>query len=323
MFVDYQKRVVEDYRRKVKEHSISLRLIHPTPANLRAECVFVFKKGVRTKDENTLKSFFELSGGQVTYLKAIESYDIDKFRPLVNFLKQKTGTPDYKIIELMAWLIDFMPRPYDDQISYEEEYSVVQNIKEEIKGEEVEKEEIKVVSGDKANSNPVIVAETDEPTGEPTPSMQLYSTASQVSPTAAVPPAKSPARANTQKMAIGGVILLVVLAIAAYINWGRSSKPEYCMYWAENHYQQVSCNQKMPGVLVIAMDSVKLKNFKKITTPDTISSKAIGYVWYSKNDNNLEFFTGDGMHPVHIDLRLRPITQYIISKYIEPASPSK
>jgi hypothetical protein len=90
------------------------------------------------------------------------------------------------------------------------------------------------------------------------------------------------------------------------------------MYWAKDHFQPIPCTQKVPNTLVVALDTVKVKNFKRITRPDTITNRAKGSVWYSKIDNEIEFFTADGEHPVVIGRRLKPITDYIIDKYIHP-----
>ncbi len=62
-----------------------------------------------------------------------------------------------------------------------------------------------------------------------------------------------------------------------------------CMYWAGDHYQPVPCNQKVPNTLVVALDTLLIKNFRKITQPDTITNRAIGLVWYSKINNKVEF----------------------------------
>jgi hypothetical protein len=91
-----------------------------------------------------------------------------------------------------------------------------------------------------------------------------------------------------------------------------------CMYWADDHFQPIPCDQKLPNTLVVALDTTRVKNFKKITCPDTITRLAIGSVWYSKIDNKIEFFTADGKHPVFINRRLKPVTDYIIEKYVHP-----
>jgi hypothetical protein len=88
------------------------------------------------------------------------------------------------------------------------------------------------------------------------------------------------------------------------------------MFWADDHYQPISCNQKVDNVQVIALDSVNLYHFKKITLPDTITLNAIGFVWYAKYRGTIEFYTDSGFHPIDPGLRLKRITAYMIRKYI-------
>ncbi len=63
------------------------------------------------------------------------------------------------------------------------------------------------------------------------------------------------------------------------------------------------------------MDTMLVAHFRKITTPDTITLKALGHVWYSKIDGKVEFFTSDGANPEHPEKELRQATRYMIKKY--------
>lgn len=89
------------------------------------------------------------------------------------------------------------------------------------------------------------------------------------------------------------------------------------MYWKGDHYEAVSCNQKIEDVDIIAMDTNKLTRLRKITRPDTLTQSSLGKVWYAKIDNEVEFYTSGGFHPEYTDRRLKPITTYIIDKYIK------
>lgn len=60
-----------------------------------------------------LRSFLEKPDNEDISESAIRRFDPDKFKPLNNFLKKGTNT-DLKNIELLAWLIDFRPRPYSN-----------------------------------------------------------------------------------------------------------------------------------------------------------------------------------------------------------------
>lgn len=84
-----------------------------------------------------------------------------------------------------------------------------------------------------------------------------------------------------------------------------------CMYWSGKEYIPADCNDTRNGL--IAIDMKMVDNFKKITTPDTISS--IKNVWYSKHQNVVEFFTDDGVNP-DTGKDLRPVTTHIFEKYL-------
>ncbi|RTZ50229.1 hypothetical protein EJ377_10045 [Chryseobacterium arthrosphaerae] len=75
-------------------------------------------------------------------------------------------------------------------------------------------------------------------------------------------------------------------------------KVNHCMYWDGTEYKITFCEDKNPHRKVIPIDTIKLKYFKKITRPDTLTVKnALGKAWYSKSDNVVEFFTMDGVNP--------------------------
>ncbi|MGE9310792.1 hypothetical protein ACLOAU_04080 [Niabella sp. CJ426] len=62
-----------------------------------------------------MKSFFECPLNEELHPSRIKRFDIDKFKPLQNFLKKPVNTRE-KNIELLAWLIDFKFRPYSRYI---------------------------------------------------------------------------------------------------------------------------------------------------------------------------------------------------------------
>lgn len=89
-----------------------------------------------------------------------------------------------------------------------------------------------------------------------------------------------------------------------------------CMYWAGDHYEAIDCNKQLFGVQNIALDTMKLYHFKKITKPDTMTTYSIGKVWYVKTDSpKPECFTADGSHPLRPGKDLKPLTLTILRKY--------
>ncbi len=91
-----------------------------------------------------------------------------------------------------------------------------------------------------------------------------------------------------------------------------------CMYWDDNAYTPIACDNKTLYRNIIPIDSLDLKNFKKITKPDTLTpGNALGKIWYSKRWNKVDFFTTTnrkGTNPKN-GATLRPVTEMIIEKY--------
>lgn len=109
----YRADIWQFYQNKKKSGELSLNLKHPTAAKLRNECLLLFRKGLDRADYRTLRSFLGRPDNEEIYESAIRRFDPDKFKPLNNFLRKGTNT-DEKNIELLAWLIDFQPRPYSN-----------------------------------------------------------------------------------------------------------------------------------------------------------------------------------------------------------------
>ena len=289
MFADYRALVLEDYRRKKDRNELSLYLMLATPAKLRNECEAVFATRYLAKDEKTLKLFFGARQTAEGYEQAIRKVDIDKFRPLRNLLSNPEIGTDDKNIELLAWLIDFEPRPYHPEFN---------------KAGKGRTEEAAMPGAPKTNKKP----DREEKDYLPPPKVE-------VSMTQGIRAEKSTFLKKQKK----SVFLLLVLAIAgsgSYLGLTNFLAPQQCMYWTGEAYQPVDCNEEIKDTPVLALEAEKVERFKKITRADTITSRALGTVWYSKIDNRLEFFTSGGIHPVHDERRLKPLSKYIIEKYL-------
>jgi len=285
MFIDYWKAILKKFEQKKAANELSLRLLDLSPANLRDECVAVCKTRFERNDERTLEAFFFGKKEDVAgYIKAIEKIDIDKFRPVINFIKGNVSNPAHHTVELVAWLIDFRPRPFNDSDIYPEPETI----------------------------KPPISKPADKPVDDP-----VY-----IPP----PPVILASETNTRtgfnwKKLVKPAIILCVLIIGAYFiskNIGQKANiQEGCMYWNSDHYEQISCNKKMGDAMIIALDTVKLKYFRKIMKEDTITYNSIGKLWYIKINNKPEYFTARGKHPLYPALILKPITAHIIDTYIK------
>lgn len=87
------------------------------------------------------------------------------------------------------------------------------------------------------------------------------------------------------------------------------------MYWDGEQYIGTDSIYISPGINIVAMNSHKLKHFRRIMRKDTLTDvNALGKVWYSKYNNEVEFFTDDGVDPDN-GKELRKATSLIIYKY--------
>lgn len=275
MFIEYQQLVFQAYQKKKTNNAISPRLIHPTPGEIKKECIAVCRERYLKKDESCLMRFFGKCEDQAAYVQAIENHGTDKFKPLVNYLKSKVGTTEYKNTELLSWLINFEPRPFD----YGKRYIVEpEEIETQVPGPQIEED-------NKNNGKKIATVTFKE------------------------------AKINFKILIISTLIFLLISVGTSVYLLLKPDDPQGCMYWADDHYEAVSCNQKYRDKLVLALDSVKLHHFKRVTEPDTITWKSKGSLWYVKVDDKVEFYTSDGFHPVQLEKRLRPVTDYIIYKY--------
>ena len=56
MYADYERLVLEDYRRKKSQNVLSSQLIHPTPARIKNDCVRLCGGEIQKKDEKVKKN---------------------------------------------------------------------------------------------------------------------------------------------------------------------------------------------------------------------------------------------------------------------------
>ncbi|WP_073552707.1 hypothetical protein [Elizabethkingia meningoseptica] len=125
-------------------------------------------------------------------------------------------------------------------------------------------------------------------------------------------------------MAVTGVILAGSLVGGFFYNKDKQEEPPkitlketFCMYWAGDEYKITNCSDKDPHHNLKPFDSIQIKYFKRITQPDTLTpDNAMEKVWYSKLNNQVDFFTsvGTGTNPGN-DAKLKPVTPLIIEKY--------
>lgn len=290
IFSDYQRLVLEEYERKRTTGQLSHRMLRLTCAKFKEECEVVCDRRYERRDEKALEEFFGQGGDKVACLKAIKGSHPDDFKPLVNFVKGITRRPDEKVVELLAWLIDFRPRPCELETKYEAN-------RVDIPGSEQDESAID------DDENAVEAAQSEK---EEVPIRGVS--------------VKLASGFGKRKLITSGVILVVVI-IGGYWAWRKSvtvseAGSGSCMYWTGDHYRPISCGQRRGDTPVILLDPEKMAHFRKITRPDTITENALGSIWYAKFSGVYECYTSPGYHPIDTSLQLKLLKDYVLIKHI-------
>jgi len=276
---EYKDWVLAEFDQKRDNGLLSSELLSPTPGGLKAECVKICEGRYSTKDEILLSSFFNQRKDAYEYRQAILNSSADIFRPLVSFLRDRSRNTALKNVNLLAWLIDFKPRPYHPGLIYT-----------------------------KQPSSPV---STQNPQSAATPPI--------------IPPIRTTPQngnaVNTFKKKKAFYIFLVIpIALAIYFittyNSHQLTGREGCMLWKGDHYEPAECGMKSPYYQLCPINRRLITNFKKITSPDTLTLRSIGKVWYAKFKGRVEFYTAGGVHPLDTNRRLLPLSDHILKKYV-------
>jgi hypothetical protein len=111
-FEQYKEAVISAYKQKKSDNTLSRNLVNHTPANLKNECVNELPTKYSEDDRETFKALFGKAESKEEYFQKVRLSDPDIFRPLNNFLRGNTDQTHSRNIELLAWLINFKPRPF-------------------------------------------------------------------------------------------------------------------------------------------------------------------------------------------------------------------
>jgi len=118
---EYKEMVLADYDRRFASGLLPSELLSPTPAGLKAEAVKICERRFSTRDETILKSFFNQKEDMAGYRMAIQNCNADLFKPLILFLRDRSINTKLRNIDLLAWLIDFNPRPFHPNLVYKQQ----------------------------------------------------------------------------------------------------------------------------------------------------------------------------------------------------------
>jgi len=269
-----------------KMKSYSSFLLVPSRAKLRQLCVERLKDNATVDDLKSFHLFFGFEFGMGTINKL--QTQTDKFRPIETFLKGETDLTDIEGINIAAILVDFKPRPFNRFI--------------------------------KADFN---LSDERLTTLKNTKSKEYYSVNDSLKPdnTAKAVSVQSLKKGLNKKVGIGILSLIGVFSVGYTAN-GLFFTEKECMQWQKNHYELVDCDEKgTEGLTLIEPVRKDVLNLKQIDVCDTTTffKKGKPVVWYCKVAGKPEFFNTHGVHP-ETGKALRPVTYYIIKKYVESSN---
>lgn len=268
-----------------------------SPAVLRNALLRKLSSGTLRNDISTLKTIFNHSGDDDSLELTIKK-NTDRFRSVQNLINEGPKTPSQSNINLLSILIDFQPRPYN---AWREKYLKDEDDVPDSDTEPTESAETKSTTGeDEIDKDPPITTNGFE-AGTTTTGNNKDEPA----------PLKRNWKLKDKKSLTILSSALVITLLMAFYSWPHKQ----CMYWDGEKYIAIHCDEVDPQLDIIALNSEKQQQFKRITRKDTLTKDHVNKVWYSKIDTEVEFFTCPGLHPVHPHRSLKAATEYIIEKY--------
>jgi len=315
-----------------------------TPGDFRNECINVFRERPLSNDDEALRLFFGATDLKMGFAKKIENSKADKYRQMPKLLKGDISNPNRKYIELLAWLIDFNPRPStlyyqqpnnnrtannpDISVPTEEEPGgqnsgellvIDQDL---IETDEQKNGELETIDQDTdkiVGQNPgdleVIDHVIDKTGGQKTETGSLDENAGD----------QDKKTKSTKPIRTVVMVCTILFLVAGATFFFREKKTNIginpilksdCMYWTGDSYELIDCNEKVGNSSIIPLDTQKLNHLQKITSPDTLTKDALGKVWYTKIAGEHQFFTDSGAHPLDTQKKLKPLTRYILSNHV-------
>jgi hypothetical protein len=290
----YKAQVLAEYDAKKAANQLRLVMNDPTTADLRNEWQRLCEKKFDEPCKKVLDLFFTEQESFAEYRKEIRKEGADKCRPLCTFLRDRTIDTAERNMELLAYLIDFQPRPYTRWLSDPERH----------------------------NRKIEVVTISPKPEGETTTG----------SPEKPDPVRTGWQRKPLTIAAL--IMIVLLCSGGWYImgssgGGGRSGenvdslkivalkkKNAGCMVWIKDHYDTAPCEQAGSGNLIVPLDSDRLVHLKKVPGTDTIKLSDTGHTWYFKVNGRLELFTAAGPYPIDTNRRLLRLTPYMYNKYL-------
>lgn len=344
---DYKEAVRSKFE-KEKDGIYSNYLNNPSQANLRDLCWKIFKSNENTDDLNAYSDFFKFkfdSNNEDT-----STTYTDKFKKVGRFFKRETKPAKIDTINFAAVLVDFEFRPFakfkkyynNGQKNTEEEKNLIDEtetvedfeIESEVKNEDsIQREKLNEErnSSEEENLNKTALSKEEECVildhGIPKEENILK----EVKTTQVLEPvelflgfeSKTGKKKDDwiKRNKWVGTGVLSFLSLLVYYCFAQKSE---CMQWSGDHYEEVSCDLEIQGIgtyNVVEPFDERIINLRKIQVCDTTTFFKNGeaIIWYTKVNDSVEFFNTHGRHPEN-KKPLKPVTKYIIDKYVKDRS---
>lgn len=268
-----------------------------TPAVLRDLCLKKYDTNLNPLDKEIFKQFFAVTRPE-DLRNAIFNFDITKFKAIQNFLNsdRPETTTSSKNLNLIAVLIDYELRPYG---KYKEKIALLdqkESYPETMKLEhEKEPQLIHVKSNPEVSHDFINVRDIQK-------------------------------KENKIILSSGKIALIIFLPLFAFFSslliYKKFIAHKDCLEWKDDRYIEVDCDAKIDTFVNLSSKlpfNEGLLRIRKIIPTDTTTyfknGKAI--IWYCKiSENQIELFNAPGFHP-ETESPLKPITNYMINKYLE------
>ncbi len=310
-FEDYKKAIKAKYEEEI-EGVYSNNLSSPTAANLRNLCIKRFTSNNSKDDLFTFESFFDFPfDGDKKNLFGDD--ELNKLEAVKRFFLGKTEKPAEDTIQLAAILVDLKPRPFKEfrkQID-EEDVDLIKDLRNTGFSK-------KNISSDNVNEETQIESffDSEITSDEEEDSKRNEEEKEKEKGGAEEIKIENPKHPILRYFAITGI--LAGLCLIIYLALPQKE----CMQWSNDHYELVDCDVKIEGIGMVNQIELldkSLFNLKKVNVCDTtkcFDKNGDAVIWYAKTENGIDFFNGHGRHPEN-NKALRPITQYIINKYVK------
>jgi len=316
---EYRKAILTHYE-AVKNDRYPDILLHPTTGNLKTLCVLLFDT-LNADDRIIYARFFKSDSPASTLdFNDVKKFDVDKFRPLVRFLRGGASPTNPMAIEILAILVDFRGRPLkkfnrnEVQEMPENNVSGMVNEPTPVYGKENEEGGTEEKMDDEVSESTVTSSVQDIYPENPDRKAAVIP-----QKVFAMPVRQNNTRANRIKLA-GLIILMLFAGVYLIISIFREKG---CMMWKGDHYEEVSCDLEVnptAGNKVIPIKRDLLLYQKKIIPTDTttfFNPDREARIFYGRGaSKEYEYFTYPGKHPETRN-DLKPITSHIISNHIK------